>query len=400
MADHTAGPQFAGYLYQAEQALLMALKLDFDATIRLEGLDDIETSSDGKKSLVQAKHHIKKEALLTDSSTELWKTIRVWADYLLAPSHSITDTSLLLLTVASAPAGSAAGYLRTADRDEKKANQLLTSIAEKALNKALKASYESFLKLNLPQRRLLFSMITVVDGAIQVTECEKSLKKLLELSTRPEYLQALYERLKGWWYDKVLEQITDPSVPAIDVGTIRNKIYAIQDTLKPSSLPIDYLEAYPPENYPWTDKVYVCQLRAIDVKERRIANAVLDYYRAFQQRSRWIRDSLLVDDDLLAYESILIQEWKRKRNIIEDDYGESLSEADQKTIGKKLLNWMEEDADILIRPNVTEGYVMRGSFHILADEFPPIRSKPAICWNSAFGKQNDDEKSLETEGEQ
>lgn len=79
MANHTAGPQFAGYLYQAEQALLIALTLDSDSTIRLEGLDDIEISSGNKKSLIQAKHHVDLDSKLSDSSAELWKSLRVWA---------------------------------------------------------------------------------------------------------------------------------------------------------------------------------------------------------------------------------------------------------------------------------------------------------------------------------
>ena len=32
---------------------------------------------------------------------------------------------------------------------------------------------------------------------------------------------------------------------------------------------------------------------------------------------------------------------------------------------------MEQEADFRVRPNVTEPYVMRGSYHMLADKNPP-----------------------------
>jgi hypothetical protein len=395
MANHNAGPQFAGYLYQAEQALLIALKLDFDAAIRLEGLDDIETISAGKTTLVQAKHHVNENAKLTDFSTELWKSLRVWADYMADPANSMADMSLFLLTVARAVPGSVASMLQPLNRDIEKANKILTTIANEAPNKSLKESYQAFLNLTVTQRELLCGAITVLDGSIQITECEKQLKKRLEYSARPEHMQALYERLKGWWYDKVIEQITAKSPIPISVETIKNKIFEIQDALKPGALPIDYLEAYPPDDYLWKDKLYVAQLRAIDVKDRRISNAVLDYYRAYQQRSRWVRDSLLVDGEILSYEKILTHELQRRRDMIEDEYPGDLSPSDQKTVGKRLLNWVEGDAEIPIRPDVAEGYVMRGSFHMLADENPPIRALPAICWHIGFISHPTQVNSLE-----
>jgi hypothetical protein len=49
--------------------------------VAIERLDDITFESDGTAlELLQTKHHLNQEASLTDSSTELWKTLRIWAD--------------------------------------------------------------------------------------------------------------------------------------------------------------------------------------------------------------------------------------------------------------------------------------------------------------------------------
>src|SRR6266446_8657025 len=47
--------------------------------ISIEKLDDVAFEEDGEpKQLLQFKHHVINSATLTDSSTDLWKTLRVW----------------------------------------------------------------------------------------------------------------------------------------------------------------------------------------------------------------------------------------------------------------------------------------------------------------------------------
>jgi len=48
-------------------------------------------------------------------------------------------------------------------------------------------------------------------------------------------------------------------------------------------------------------------------------------------------------------------------------------------VGREILRWMEMTADIRIRANVTEPYVMRGSYHMLAN-----RRQPPVWWHPQF----------------
>jgi hypothetical protein len=120
-------------------------------------------------------------------------------------------------------------------------------------------------------------------------------------------------------------------------------------------------------------------LRAIDVGISRIEKAMLDYYRAFEQRSRWAREELLVGDEVELYETRLVDEWERFSLAITEELGSEVSELELKKAGRQIFNWMEQNADIRIRPNVAEPYVMRGSFHLLADE-----STPRVWWHPQF----------------
>ena len=105
-----------GYLYQARFALLESLqRLSEERTfsVLLETLDDVVFDQQGTAlDLLQLKHHRSGTANLTDTSTDLWKSLRVWIEG--RSSGAIPkDAQLFLITTARVGEGSA--YERTAD---------------------------------------------------------------------------------------------------------------------------------------------------------------------------------------------------------------------------------------------------------------------------------------------
>ena len=72
-----------GYLYQVRSALLWALqrqRSDADFLVSIETLDDVafETAGGEPTELLQTKHHRSRAASLSDSSVDLWKSLRIW----------------------------------------------------------------------------------------------------------------------------------------------------------------------------------------------------------------------------------------------------------------------------------------------------------------------------------
>jgi hypothetical protein len=55
------------------------------------------------------------------------------------------------------------------------------------------------------------------------------------------------------------------------------------------------------------------------------------------------------------------------------------NELEYQKIGRKVFKWMEQETDIRIRDKVTEPYVMRGSYHMLADQ-----KRPRVHWHPKF----------------
>ena len=74
-------------------------------------------------------------------------------------------------------------------------------------------------------------------------------------------------------------------------------------------------------------------MRLIAISNPRIAAAILDYYRAVQQRSRWLSEDQLLFEELERYEDRLVDEWRRKYNqMLEDAGSSSAAETDQASV--------------------------------------------------------------------
>ena len=117
------------------------------------------------------------------------------------------------------------------------------------------------------------------------------------------------------------------------------------------------------------EKVFFEQLKLISLGRRRMQIALRDYYCAFKQRANWVRNDLLYVNELEKYEQRLIDEWEHAFAAMEDDLAEfnGATEDEKAKAGRMLFSDIEK-RDIRIRPKCQEAFVMRGSFHMLANQ--------------------------------
>lgn len=131
---HEASASATGYLFQCRYALLVGLQAIADAPqlqISIEKLDDIGFEEHGEPvQLIQTKHHLKKTGNLADASVDLWKTLHIWIKLATEDVEVPFRVRLVVLTIAAATEGAAAGYLRVRDRDETKADAILMKTEE------------------------------------------------------------------------------------------------------------------------------------------------------------------------------------------------------------------------------------------------------------------------------
>lgn len=369
--NFSAAPSALGYLYQIRYALVLLLEAkDPNTMVSIEKLDDVAFEEGGDPTQVlQFKHHISHRAVLTDSSPDLWKTLRIWATKVKDGSLDLSAVILSMVTTATAGPDSAATLLRNdLQRDEKRALQQLIRAGRESKSETVTLSFAAFKELKREGQLALLSRVRVLDGAPDILRARELVQEALRYSTRPQFIGPLADRLEGWWFRRAVEHLKDPiTLPAISHREAQLQIADLAEQFRLDNLPVDFpVEIEMDESeLPPDERLFVEQLKAVVVSNDRIKKAVSDYWRAFQQRSRWVREDLLLDSDLEEYQDRLVREWEELFLIMKENL---TNVSDEALEGRNLYNSVvSQGKHIPIRSSFQNPFVMRGSFHMLAN---------------------------------
>ncbi|NEZ61062.1 ABC-three component system protein [Adonisia turfae] len=368
--DFSAADSALGYLYQVRLALLSSLQRlirDDPFSIYLETLDDVVFERDGfAPDLLQTKHHCERSANLTNASVDLWKSFRVWMEGRANGSIS-EDAQLYLITTSNVGMRSSASYLTLEQRDETEALYRLRETVRTSNSRENQLAYQLFRNLSPNDQESLISSIIICPNAPNIIDVDDALRDEARMAVRREYLDSFLSRLDGWWYRRAIKQLMDPDTLPILSDEIESEIDDLREQFKPDSLPVDtdILEAEI-EAADYERAIFVQQVKLVGVGNRRILAAIRDYYRAFTQRSRWVREDLLLIGELDRYERLLKEEWELQFDRVSDELGTTAAEDAKRAAAQKVYAWVE-DSCFPIRPQVQHPSMTRGSFHILAD---------------------------------
>jgi hypothetical protein len=386
---HSAGEQGLGYIYQGRFALLKLLQLPESNSILIEKDDDIDfMDQGGSKTLASLKHKAVGDRL-SDLSTDFWKSIRIWLAHYNRDDRSESNLRFFLFTTDTVAENS---FLRHFLPEAPK-NEGITSLSalagetlSKSKSKLIDPIGQDFNKLNDGEKEDFLSRIVIFHNGPRIVDIPEIIKEKHMRGIRREARTAVLERLEGWWNDVVIKLLSGKRKEPVFGYEISDKLSAFAEEYQSDNLPITYRGKEPtgeidPENDP---RLFVVQLREIGVSSNRIRNAILDYYRAFEQRSAWARENLLVGGEMEEYEDRLIDEWGRYKDVIFEDLDEESADAVLLEAGKALYRWADLESGnistLRIRERVTESYVLRGGFHILAN----ARPLPRIYWHPRF----------------
>ena len=362
MSSHQAAGPMLGYLYQMRYALLLLLEKDCQSyRISIEKFDDIAFEEGNiPKELIQTKHHAT-AGNLGDKSVDLWKTIKVWLDQLEEHSKLFESCRFLIVTTQIAPENSAASRLKISNRDEKEAIRILKSVAREHKNDSLKEVYDKFLLTDEKVLESFFRAVEVVDGAPEIRDIEIKLKKTIRFCCPFPFLENVMDQIEGWWFRHGIKALTSSQYSMPDYSQVYNKILSVGSQYKSDSLPVEDWETkdLSEDELKKDQRVFIQQLRLINGNNALLCRAIKNYYRAYRQRSCWIRDDLLLPNELEDYEKKLVDEWDEVRAHLDDDH-------DAVKQGKCLYD-KTMDRSINIRKCCTEPYIMRGSYEMLAD---------------------------------
>lgn len=388
--QYSAGEQGLGYIYQPRFALLKLLQLPESTSVLIEKDDDLDfIDKDGIKTLASLKHKGSGDRL-TDLSTDFWKSVRIWLArynrdgrseaslrFFLFSTGTVSNTSFLRRFLLDPPAE---------DEEAVSLSQVAANVLSKSESKLIGDIATEFNKLNDDEKDDFLSRIVIFDGGPRIEDVPSIIKDQHMRSIRRDNRDAIFERLEGWWNDTIVNLLVGKRTDAIFGYEISDKLSAFAEEYKSDNLPITFRGKVPAgeidaDNDP---RLFVVQLREIGIASNRIRNAILDYYRAFEQRSSWARESLLIAGEMEEYEDRLVDEWSRYRDVVFEELDEQSADAVLLEAGKALYRWVDlesgNSSTLRIRERVTEPYVVRGGFHILANSRP----LPRVHWHPRF----------------
>lgn len=382
-SEFSARDSLKGYLFQCKFALLLSLqKMEngskFDVVVEAED-DIIFKKEDSVIEADQIKNTSKAEADIGDYSTNLWKTIRIWCDGLSKGYFSL-ETQFFLITSGTAPSDCAADYLKDDQRDISIVIEKLDKVCEESTNKQNQKAYELFKEFSYDKKVNLFNNVRIIDSNPTIENIDAEIDKKISNAAREYLWDSFRERLVGWWLDRVTYHITHGE-DLIKSHEIRSKIDILRDQFSLDNLPIDNdIIDFEIDIGNFSNHDFVKQLELVDIKNKRVFLAIRNYYRAFEHRSRWLKEGFILPDELDRYEDQLIEEWVICFERISEKIGTFAAEEQKVRFGKALYEWAETEVIIPLRPNITEPFVTRGSYQILSDE-------KRVGWHPDFEKK-------------
>ncbi|MGN2638820.1 ABC-three component system protein [Nocardia takedensis] len=366
-----------GYLYQLRVALQRCVELSrggIEWSVAIEATDDVQALIGSRTELTQLKKRAD-NVRLTDLSPDLWKTIRVWSQAVTENRIDLAETNLYLITTAELPDGSAGFSLQpetSGYRDEKAADVLLVQARKSSKSETLAKAFDAFDALDERRRAELISRIEVIGDAPGMDEIRDDLLGYASLAVERRFAEPFLQRLEGWFFERASAQMSSPGSDPVTGAEFDEMFTDLRNQIGEHNLPIDpdifALTDADPAAVDASDKVFVHQLRLIDVGAERIGYAVRDWVRAFAQRSRWADENLVRAGEIGTYERRLVEEWQSRFAEMREDLGDEATEEEMKHQAKLIYRWVDHEARMRIRPGCEEVFVTKGSYQMLADE--------------------------------
>ncbi len=383
--DHSAVGSALGYYFQAIYALLLMLKSADDAAfVSVESWDDVYLADGCQKELHQLKHSIDASTKIGLKSRELWKTIKVWADY--CAINNPTSGKFVLATVADVDPDSSLAVLSDDDASRDVLKHELTIEAERVINARRKAlaegkhpkdfpyqdrykGCEAFLGLSASAQSALLKNTLHRKGVFQIREAVDSVASAIRKTTPENLRLPLAKRIIAWWDREVVESLTGERRRCIYAEELKDYIASKTAELYTDGLSDDMTEIdfpSPMTPHPILEK----QLTIIDATETQMKRSVRTEMRARIQRGKWLDDDLATASKLRKFDARLVEEWADRFEAIRETLNKNeASEETKKEKGRALLDWSHLNAPQEVPPikhSWDEKDLVRGSYQLLS----------------------------------
>ncbi|CAG35340.1 ABC-three component system protein [Desulfotalea psychrophila] len=388
--NHGARGPALGYYYQAIYALIKLFSSKNDnAFVSIETFDDVYHDDGGKKELIQLKHSITKNTKISIKSKELWKTIKVWCDFLL--TNDPKDGTFTLATVASLDPESSLNSLTTAnssrlqlendllseasrvkkERDEiEEENKIRLSQKQKEKTLPHENRYkgcEAFIKLAPKKRNDLITNINLVVDSFTIDNAKEKVIEYIRFNTQPNNHESLIESIIAWWDREAVRSLTRERDECIHFSELQEFIARKNSELYHDGFTDDLDEMDIPE-VKNPNKIQSQQLEIIKATKTQKRRSYDTEIKARIQRKKWMDDNLPASSKLTNYDNLLTKEWSYQFEEMNDN-ATNYDEKEKEEKGRKLLDWSHQVAHVQVKPiskNYSNPDLVRGSYQMLS----------------------------------
>ena len=385
-------------IYQSLCGLFHFLQLRDDTgklSVRFEILDDIDFSSDNHtRGLAQIKHHgyAKNAVKITDSTEDVWKTIGIWTEYLIA--NEISDFDFYLITTQDISKNSFFSQL-ISGADPKNKQETIDQMTKHCKHESekpagsdkMKVYYNKFLTLTDYQKHLLVNRIKIIANSPTIENIDSEIKKYLRSLARSDKFDEAYRSLKEWWVNRVNEQILSGTINPITSDEFELKEEEIRNRYSGHILKTE--EQKLPEDVRATLRHFMFseQLLLVGATDNQLMTAADEYYFANGNRVRWVENAELLSRELDTYDDQLESEWRVRFESMQRHARKTNDEAELIELGYGLYDRCQTEIDVPLSPTKTVDKDMkkitRGSLHILAGTSPQADNM-RIGWHPMF----------------
>lgn len=372
--DFSAKEPSLGYYYQIRLSLLLLLTNEdmINPVIKIESLDDIEIQDQNKTNLYQTKLHINSVTNLTDRSSDFWKTVRVWSENIYKGEVVEENTIFTLITTAPVGADSFLNSFKQGRvRDSESIRIRMSNISSETSNSTNSNAYTAFRKLSTDQQLGLINNIVILDSSLSIESALSSLNNKLRYSAPHGKLDVFIEHVEGWWFQQCIHMLTN-RIPHISNISLTQKISDIRDSFQLDNLPDDFgdpIQIKDDDLPDYEDRIFVRQLKLVAIKSNSLRNAISDFRRAYDQRSKWLREQLANLDEFERFEKQLKDHWNNIFSAMKDDCdGLPLNELERIGYDFYRKYYVERVPPIRIRERFASEYLTRGSCQMLSED--------------------------------
>jgi hypothetical protein len=385
MGTQTAAGQIFGYSLQFPRALYRLLNASEDERVAIEFGGDVSVIENGVAKISEEDKSSLVGNPITDGSSNLWKTFFNWINYVLNKELDVVKTSFILYANSDVPEESL--VLKLSESDGKNADSLLAdALNATASLKAPQAGKNAFTykEFVLKQHPDIFKQI-IANFSIETDNSNYGIAETIHEHLKNKVfieecnIEEMYQQLLGIVFDLIMKKIGTNQNAIINKSVFFKKANPIINKIRNKQLTNFAINSIPTkeerERVIKEDRpTYVKQLELIETNEENLLDAVVDYYKSRKNRSDWIENEIVDENDINDFEEKVKRFYKNKKENIE------LRESDKSAIiqGKLLLNDCKL-CDIPLNNQNTPNGTISGLYHEFAD-------KEEIGWHPNWEK--------------